>query len=92
MAVGFVTVEMVPTLVGIVAGGVIAPTGGGANSPILKADLVDISARERVKARWRVRFFRRSRVDTCRTRRQDIALGLTDAGAEGSRVSEDSVS
>ena len=43
MAVGFVTVAMVPTLAGIVAGGVVAATGGGAVSPILKAYLGDIS-------------------------------------------------
>ena len=43
MAVGFVTVAMVPTLVGIVAGGVVAAVGGGAVGPVLKAYLGDIS-------------------------------------------------
>ena len=43
MAVGFVTVAMVPTLVGIVAGGVVAAVGGGAAGPVLKAYLGDIS-------------------------------------------------
>ena len=43
MAVGFVTVAMVPTLAGIVAGGVVAAVGGGAAGPVLKAYLSDIS-------------------------------------------------
>lgn len=43
MAVGFVTVAMVPTLAGIVAGGVVAAVGGGAVDPVLKAYLGDIS-------------------------------------------------
>jgi MFS family permease len=43
MAVGFVTVAMVPTLAGIVAGGVVAAVGGGAAGPVLKAYLGDIS-------------------------------------------------
>jgi len=43
MAVGFVTVAVVPTLAGIIAGGVVAAVGGGAVSPILKAYLGDIS-------------------------------------------------
>ena len=43
MAVGFVTVAMVPTLIGIVAGGVVAAVGGGAVGPVLKAYLGDIS-------------------------------------------------
>jgi MFS family permease len=43
MAIGFVTVAVVPTLTGIVAGGVVAAVGGGAVSPILKAYLGDIS-------------------------------------------------
>jgi hypothetical protein len=43
MVIGFVTVAMVPTLAGIVAGGVVAAIGGGAVSPVLKAYLGDIS-------------------------------------------------
>jgi MFS family permease len=43
MAVGFVTVAMVPTLAGIAAGGVVAAVGGGAVGPVLKAYLGDIS-------------------------------------------------
>ena len=48
MAIGFVTVAMVPTLTGIVAGGVVAATGGGAVGPSLKAYLGDISPPEDV--------------------------------------------
>ena len=48
MAVGFVTVAMVPTLVGIVTGGVVAAVGGGAVGPVLKAYLGDISPPEDV--------------------------------------------
>jgi len=43
MAIGFVTVAMVPTLPGIVVGGVVAAVGGGAVGPVLKAYLGDIS-------------------------------------------------
>ncbi len=43
MAIGFLTVAMVPTLVGIVAGGVVAAAGGGGAGPVLKAYLGDIS-------------------------------------------------
>lgn len=43
MALGFVTVAMVPTLTGIVAGGVVAAIGGGAADPVLQAYLGDIS-------------------------------------------------
>jgi len=43
MAIGFVIVAMVPTLAGIVAGGVVAAVGGGAAGPVLKAYLGDIS-------------------------------------------------
>jgi MFS family permease len=43
MAVGFVTVSMVPTLAGVVAGGVVAAVGGGAVGPVLRAHLGDIS-------------------------------------------------
>jgi MFS family permease len=46
MAVGFVTVAIVPTLTGIVAGGVVAAGGGGAVGPVLKAYLGDISPPE----------------------------------------------
>jgi len=42
-AIGFVTVAMVPTLTGIVAGGVVAAVGGGAVGPVLQAYLADIS-------------------------------------------------
>jgi len=42
MAIGFVTVAMVPTLPGIVAGGIFAAVGGGVG-PVLKAYLGDIS-------------------------------------------------
>ena len=48
MAVGFMTVAMVPTLVGIVIGGVVAAVGGGAVGPVLKAYLGDISPPEDV--------------------------------------------
>jgi len=48
MTVGFVTVAMVPTLAGIVAGGAVAAVGGGAVSPVLKAYLGDISPSEDV--------------------------------------------
>jgi MFS family permease len=43
MAIGFVTVAMVPTLPGTVGGGVVAALGGGAAGPVLKAYLGDIS-------------------------------------------------
>ena len=43
MAIGFVIVATVPTLIGIVAGGVVAASGGGAVGPVLKAYLGDIS-------------------------------------------------
>jgi MFS family permease len=43
MVIGFVTVAMVPTLSGIVGGGVLAAAGGGAVGPVLKAYLGDIS-------------------------------------------------
>jgi len=43
MAIGFVTVALVPTLPGIVVGGVVAAVGGGAVGPVLKAYLGDIS-------------------------------------------------
>jgi MFS family permease len=43
MAVGFVTVAAVPTVTGIVAGGIVAAAGGGAVGPVLKAYLGDIS-------------------------------------------------
>lgn len=43
MALGFVVVAVVPTLVGIVTGGVVAASGGGAVGPALKAYLGDIS-------------------------------------------------
>ncbi len=48
MVIGFVIVAMVPTLVGIVAGGVVAAVGGGAVGPVLKAYLGDISPSEDV--------------------------------------------
>jgi len=46
MAIGFVTVAVVPTLAGIVAGGIVAAIGGGAVGPVLKAYLGDISPPE----------------------------------------------
>ncbi|WP_255196680.1 MFS transporter [Halorarius litoreus] len=43
MALGFLTVALVPTLAGILGGGVVAALGGGAAAPVLKAYLGDIS-------------------------------------------------
>lgn len=43
MTTGFVLVALVPTMVGIVTGGVVAAAGGGAVGPVLKAYLGDIS-------------------------------------------------
>lgn len=48
MATGFVIVAMVPTLTGVVAGGVVAAAGGGAVGPVLHAYLGDISPPEDV--------------------------------------------
>lgn len=43
MAIGFAVVALVPTMAGIVAGGVTAAAGGGGVGPVLKAYLGDIS-------------------------------------------------
>jgi len=48
MTIGFVTVALVPTVVGIMTGGAVAATGGGATGPVLKAYLGDISPAEDV--------------------------------------------
>ena len=48
MAIGFVTVAIVSTLTGIMAGGIVAAVGGGAVGPVLKAYLGDISPPEDV--------------------------------------------
>lgn len=48
MTLGFVTVALIPTVLGIMTGGAVAAIGGGATGPVLKAYLGDISPVEDV--------------------------------------------